>query len=226
MLVKNHNHIYYDNGIFNPILTIIDSNNCQNSINMDTVLSGASEIDFTASVNDGCASLKVNFSSNSNADTYYWDFGDSTYSNDENPEHIYDFEGSYTVAFYANDTNSCIDTLVKEDYILVRKEEVDLFTMDTIIACSPFVFNTDVYNIGVNFWNWDFGDGNQDTGSNISHTYTESGTYNISLFTDAPNGCKYDINNFAFLQIDNLVVDANVISDCNNGNVIPKIGCN
>ena len=213
------NHIYYDNGIFNPILTIIDSNNCQNSINMDTVLSGASEIDFTASVNDGCASLKVNFSSNSNADTYYWDFGDSTYSNDENPEHTYDFEGSYTVAFYANDTNSCIDTLVKEDYILVRKEEVDLFTMDTIIACSPFVFNTDVYNIGVNFWNWDFGDGNQDTGSNISHTYTESGTYNISLFTDAPNGCKYDINNFAFLQIDNLVVDANVISDCNNGNV-------
>jgi PKD repeat protein len=213
------NHIYYDNGAFNPILTIIDSNNCQNSINMDTVLIGAGDIDFTASVNDGCASLKVNFTSNSNADTYYWDFGDSTYSNDENPEHTYDFEGSYTVSFYANDTNSCIDTLVKDDYILVRKEEVDLFTMDTIIACSPFVFNTDVYNIGVNFWNWDFGDGNLDSGSNISHTYTESGTYNISLFTDAPNGCSYDINNFALLQIDNLVVDANVVSDCNNGNV-------
>ena len=212
-------HRYNDNGIFNPILTIIDSNNCQNNINMDTVLSGVSEIDFIASVNEGCASLEVNFLSTSNADTYYWDFGDSTYSTDENPEHTYDFEGSYKVSFYANDTNSCIDTVVKDDYIIVRKEDIDLFTIDTIIACSPYVFNTDVYNIGVNFWNWDFGDGDLDTGSNVSHTYTQSGTYNISLFTDAPNGCKYDLNNFAFLQIDNLNVDATINSNCNDGSI-------
>ena len=210
-------HTYNDNGTFNPTLTITDSNNCQNNINMDTVLSGVSEIDFIASVNEGCASLEVNFLSTSNADTYYWDFGDSTYSTDENPDHTYDFEGNYSVTFYANDTNSCIDTLVKDDYIIVKKEDVDIFTMDTIIACSPYVFNTDVYNIGVNFWNWDFGDGDLDTGSNVSHTYTQSGTYNISLFTDAPNGCKYDLNNFAFLQIDNLNVDATVNSNCNDG---------
>jgi PKD repeat protein len=82
---------------------------------MDTVISGVSDINFTASVNDGCASLVVNFLSSSNADSYYWDFGDSTYSTDENPEHTYEFEGNYTVTFYANDTNSCIDTLVKQD---------------------------------------------------------------------------------------------------------------
>ena len=212
-------HTYNDNGTFNPTLTITDSNNCQNNINMDTVLSGVSEIDFIASVNEGCASLEVNFLSTSNADTYYWDFGDSTYSTDENPDHTYDFEGNYSVTFYANDTNSCIDTLVKDDYIIVKKEDVDIFTMDTIIACSPYVFNTDVYNIGVNFWNWDFGDGDLDTGSNVSHTYTQSGTYNISLFTDAPNGCKYDLNNFAFLQIDNLNVDATINSNCNDGSI-------
>ena len=212
-------HTYNDNGTFNPTLTIIDSNNCQNNINMDTVLSGVSDIDFIASVNEGCASLEVNFLSTSNADTYYWDFGDSTYSTDENPDHTYDFEGNYSVTFYANDTNSCIDTLVKDDYIIVKKEDVDIFTIDTIIACSPYVFNTDVYNIGVNFWNWDFGDGDLDTGSNVSHTYTQSGTYNISLFTDAPNGCKYDLNNFAFLQIDDLNVDATVNSNCNDGSI-------
>ncbi len=212
-------HTYIDNGTFNPKLTITDSNNCQNNINMDTVLSGVSEIDFIASVNEGCASLEVNFLSTSNADTYYWDFGDSTYSTDENPDHTYDFEGNYSVTFYANDTNSCIDTLVKDDYIIVKKEDVDIFTMDTIIACSPYIFNTDVYNIGVNFWNWDFGDGDLDTGSNVSHTYTQSGTYNISLFTDAPNGCKYDLNNFAFLQIDNLNVDATINSNCNDGSI-------
>ena len=29
-----------------------------------------------------------------------------------------------------------LSDLVKQDYIIVRKEDVDLFTIDTIIACS------------------------------------------------------------------------------------------
>ena len=33
----------------------------------------------------------------------------------------------------------------------MSKEDVELITVDTIVACSPFTFNTDVYNIGVNF---------------------------------------------------------------------------
>lgn len=216
---NNVTNSYYDNGTFNPILSITDSNNCRLEIGMDTVIVGGGDIDFEPSIVQGCASLKVDFTSNSNADTYFWDFGDGNYSTDENPEHIYDFEGSYSVSFFANDTNSCIDTLVKDDLILVTKEEIDVITVDTIIACSPYIFNTDVYNIGVNFWNWDFGDGDLDTGSNVSHTYTQSGNYNISLFTDAPNGCNYDLNNFAFLQIDNLTVDATINSNCNDGSI-------
>jgi PKD repeat protein len=217
---NNITHTYLDNGRFYPTLTISDSNNCQSILNLDTILSGISNINFIASKTEGCASLEVDFTNlASDAINYYWEFGDGNISNEENPTHIYDSAGLYTVTLVANDSNSCFDTLTKTDYIFVKKEDVELVSIDTIIACSPFTFNTDVYNIGVNFWNWNFGDGVLDSGSNINHVYTSSGNYNVSLFTDAPNGCQYDINNFAYLIIDSLETDINlnINSDCNSG---------
>ena len=215
-------HTYLDNGRFYPTLTITDTNNCQSNINLDTILSGISNINFIASKQEGCASLEVNFTNLApDAINYFWDFGDGTISNEENPTHIYDSAGLFSVTLVANDSNSCFDTLVKTDFIYVKKEDVELISVDTIVACSPFTFNTDVYNIGVNFWNWNFGDGVLDSGSNVNHVYTESGNYNVSLFTDAPNGCQYDINNFAYVIIDSLEtnVNLNVNSDCNSGAV-------
>ena len=216
--LNNITHTYSDNGIFYPILTITDTNNCQSIYNMDTVYSGISNIDFSASKVKGCAPLKVDFSSIApSATSWAWDFGDGHTSTDENPENTYDSAGSYSVTLVAYDVNSCFDTLIKMNYILVEKEIVNIVTIDTITACSPYVFNTDVYNIGVNFWDWDFGDGNIGNGQSVNHTYDQPGTYNISLFTDAPNGCKYDLNNFAFLKIDGIDINVNINSNCSSG---------
>ena len=59
--LRNLLYNYLDNGVFFPTLTISDTNNCQNMINLDTVLSGISNIDFIPSKTEGCAALKVNF---------------------------------------------------------------------------------------------------------------------------------------------------------------------
>ena len=215
-------HNYSENGVYYPILTISDTNNCQSIINLDTVRSGISNIDFIGTNTEGCAALNVNFFNLApDAVDFYWDFGDNTFSTDPNPEHTYDSVGLYSVTFVANDTNSCFDTLIKTDFINVTKDEIDVSTVDTIKACSPYIFNTDVYNIGVNFWNWDFGDGVLDSGSNVNHLYTESGNYHVSLNTDAPNGCQYDLPNFAYIIIDSIETDVNLNlnSDCNSGSI-------
>ena len=220
--LRNLLYNYLDNGVFFPTLTITDTNNCQNMINLDTVLSGISNIDFIPSKTEGCAALKVNFSNLApDAVNFFWDFGDSNYSTDPNPEHIYDSVGLYTVTLVANDSNSCFDTLIKTDLINVTEDKIDVNTVDTIKACSPYTFNTDVYNIGVNFWNWDFGDGVLDSGANVNHLYTQSGNYHVSLYTDAPNGCQYNLTNFAYVIIDSIETDVNLNlnSDCNSGTV-------
>ncbi len=52
-----------------------------------------------------------------NADTYLWDFGDSTFSDEENPEHYYQMAGEYTVTLYTNNQHNCPDSFVVEDAV-------------------------------------------------------------------------------------------------------------
>lgn len=67
--------------------------------------------------------LNVEFTNNSvMADTYEWDFGDGTSSNDLNPSHLYNSGGNYRVKLSAKKAN-CID--VQEQEITVQSTSID-----------------------------------------------------------------------------------------------------
>ncbi len=56
----------------------------------------------------GCAPFTVDFLANGvNAQGYYWDFGDGTTSTDENPQHVYNDTGTYTVMVIGYDSLTC-----------------------------------------------------------------------------------------------------------------------
>ena len=65
---------------------------------------------------------------------------------------------------------------------------------------------TDLSSGNPTSWLWDFGDGNTSTQQNPTHTYTNAGTYNISL----------SINNNQDTKIENNYIEVN-----NNSNCIP-----
>lgn len=66
----------------------------------------------------------VSFQNNSvNAVRFLWDFGDGTTSEEENPAHIYQNTGSYTVTLYTWSTEECTDTLVREGLVTVHGGE-------------------------------------------------------------------------------------------------------
>ena len=44
-------------------------------------------------------------------------------------------------------------------------------------------------DIAIESWAWDFGDGQTDMGDDITHTYTEAGTYTVTLYIVDENGC-------------------------------------
>jgi gliding motility-associated-like protein len=52
-----------------------------------------------------------------NAQRYYWDFGDSTYSNEINPTHTYTETGEYRVLLYAYNEN-CVDTFSMAPFVV------------------------------------------------------------------------------------------------------------
>ncbi|MEO1449382.1 MAG: PKD domain-containing protein [Bacteroidota bacterium] len=55
----------------------------------------------------------INFTDqSSNAQSYFWDFGDSTTSTDPSPQHAYTQPGTYAIALTVTDANGCSNTTV------------------------------------------------------------------------------------------------------------------
>lgn len=149
----------------------------------------------------GCDSLNVSFTQSadtvdlgvsgdvqftalcSNADYWYWDFGDGATDTMQNPVHTYWNEGVYTVSLMAtkgNCTNKAMSTVVAEYncYPLVvsydqNKDTVQLLINDTVKFYSWSMF----YNSLL----WNFGDGMTDTVQNPTHAYNTVGNYEVSL---------------------------------------------
>ena len=70
-----------------------------------------------------------------NGASYLWDFGDGNTSDEENPGHIYNSSGTFTVTLVAWSINECSDTLVREDLVTINSSE------DSIMFPNAFKWN-------------------------------------------------------------------------------------
>ncbi|MFA5613262.1 MAG: PKD domain-containing protein [Methanoculleus sp.] len=139
--------------------------------------------DFNATPSEGNAPLTVRFTDQSAGDVtaWVWNFGDGNTSTEQNPIHIYESPGTYTVSLNAsNDYGFSIET--KTRYITVLESPVAAFTADPTEGNAPLTVQfTDESAGNVTVWLWDFGDGNTSTDQNPSHTYENPGTYTVNL---------------------------------------------
>ncbi|WP_328287509.1 cobaltochelatase subunit CobN [Methanolobus vulcani] len=78
---------------------------------------------FSANTTSGDAPLAVQFTDESeNATSWFWDFGDGTNSTTQNPFHVYDSVGSYTVTLTIT-TPDDAGTEIKKDFITTKLPE-------------------------------------------------------------------------------------------------------
>jgi PKD repeat protein len=122
---------------------------------------------------------------------WHWDFGDGTFSNTQNPTHIYASPGTYTVKLTATNTLGQDANCVKTDFINVGVTPAlhAEFSADNRYAPDRTVVNfrnqsTGTYTSCI----WDFGDGTTSTEIAPMHVYNVPGAYNISLTVTGPSG--------------------------------------
>ena len=151
---------------------------------------------FIVSTTGGYAPLQVEFSDTTSSaysiNTWRWSFGDGVQSIDQNPTHVYERAGKYTVKFTVTDTNKNTDTNTKYFYITVleRIPEVDFIARGTIGNAPLTVQFFDATNSyqGLKNWTWNFGDESSSTNQNPVHTYQSVGAYSVSLIVKDDNG--------------------------------------
>lgn len=118
-------HTYSNNNsIFFPSLTILASNGCSQTFVGDTVLIFNPEAYFSFDKLNGCAPISVQFTNQSFEPSpivsYFWEFGDGTTSNLENPAHVYQC-GIFNPKLTIQDDKGCIDSVIlnQEHYNLL-----------------------------------------------------------------------------------------------------------
>ncbi len=145
----------------------------------------------------GCTPLEISFENISQyADSYFWDFGNGSISNLENPSQIYTNKTpntvDYDISMIAITNNGCSDTI--EYSIKVAPTPVSYFAINNQIGCSPLQSSFINKSQGASIYEWDFGDTSEkESTEDPIHTFfnSESFTqsYEVSLVTTNDYSC-------------------------------------
>jgi len=198
--LQNPVHNYTSTGSFTVILTTtdtiygcVDSDTSIVEVGLPNALIGGPIGEF------GCGPLTVNFtdaSSNSGSGTitnYLWDFGDGSTSTMQNPNYVYDTPGIYTVSLTVTNSLGCTSTDVNSNYVQVIGPDVNFGADITFSDCPDLTVNfTDstIFSAPIVAWNWNFGDATTSNTQNPTHTYTDFGSYDVTLTIQDIDGCS------------------------------------
>jgi len=202
---KVTSHVFEENGEFEVMLRITDSNGSQTTTTHPVNAKGEDIIQFKLSLNPDDEILapgtayqfdaSESVSEEGKIVNYEWIFGDGTRGDGQKYSHAYENEGVYTLVAKLTDEAENVRTFEKE--IKVSKSSSGLFariqTVPEITEGENKLYGTVPFK--VNFsggsssggdivdYAWDFdGDGTVDAnGKTIDHIFDKSGTYNVFL---------------------------------------------
>lgn len=145
---------------------------------------------FVPSSISGCAPLKVNFRTRAGSYTVYkWTFGDGGFSDNKDPEWIYDVEGEYKVVLSVSDPNGKISSWSVPIKVHPHpRAQFEISPEKAILPIDEIRFVN--YSTGATGFKWEFGDGSSSTESEPVHKYLKYGKYDVSLVARTENGCS------------------------------------
>ena len=196
--VINPTHTYSAAGTYTVTLIAGDSNGCTDTSTKTIIVHQTPVADFTANVTKSCSvPFVVNFiNTSTGATNYIWNFGDgSPVSTLQNPVHTYITAGTYNVSLIAVNANGlCSDTIVMNNFILISPPAAYFaYTPDSgCVSLTVNFMDTSISAVAsiINYI-WNFGDGSTASLAVplISHTYTATGIYTVTLIVQTANGC-------------------------------------
>lgn len=219
---QNSSTTYFVPGTYTVRLFVRNSNNQADSILKTEYVTVYAPplVNFKSSEISGCYPLRAQFSDlstpgNGSIVSWEWDFGDGTTSGVQNPLHIYTELGRYNVTLRIRNSNGCITTLSRENYINVNSGVKADFNLTAPENCRPPAlvrFQNLSNGTGTLAYRWSFGDGQTSTATDPAHNFTAGGSYNVKLVVQNNSGCIDSVEKINAVTIGNVKADFNLPS--------------
>ena len=200
-------HSYVNPGTFRTILRVEDDSDspCNFATDDLQVWVNAPPIAMAGEDQKGSIAKPVAFSAEKSSDrdgelvSYQWDFGDGSQGTGKIVQHAYLAPGNYRVKLTVTD-NAAVDNSSQSDELVVfindppvaRAGEDRKGAIEEILAFDGS--NSTDKDGAIVGYRWDFGDGSQKEGKQVSHAYKKSGKYTISLSVQDNSGTDSNLD--------------------------------
>ncbi|MBK6835701.1 MAG: gliding motility-associated C-terminal domain-containing protein [Bacteroidetes bacterium] len=188
-------HTYAGDGTYSATLQITAPGGCNGTVTNNVIVNANPSPSFTS--NSVCLTTGTQFTNTTPAvpaiATWAWDFTNngSTDNSTQNPTFTYPTAGTFTTALTATTTAGCVGTFTSS--VTVNPNPVASFTATTECLNVATAFNSNASSIAapdnIAFYNWTFGDGQNASGANTSHTYATCGNFTANLTVVSNNNC-------------------------------------
>jgi gliding motility-associated-like protein len=220
---QNPTHFYTTYGDFDIYITGVNAQGCTDSIFVNTISVLETEAILTNDNIQGCAPLEVTLGESSSSITsitsWYWELAtvsNTFISNAENPTFTIVDTGVFDLVLTVTNTLGCSDTEVFSGAIEVGDNPTLNFTATPVESCvEQAITFTDLSENSVDYWYWDFGDGNDSEEQNPVYFYMDTGYYDVNLIA-ASNGCFTSLTFDDYIHITAPVSKYNVIKFCDD----------
>ena len=196
---QNPTHNYTGVGPFDVVLRVTSNNGCihDTTKNLSTIFAQP-DANFNAPtevcLTDSAVFADISSAAASSVTQWFWDFGDATTSNLQNPKKKWTTAGTYTVTLYIKSAAGCnSDTASKQ--VVVNPLPSASFTHSTPDCATKDITFTDASspNIGnIVEWTWTFGTTVvvRNNANPFTYSFATAGTYNVTLEVRTDKGCK------------------------------------
>ncbi|MBL0016894.1 MAG: PKD domain-containing protein [Bacteroidetes bacterium] len=197
--VQNPTHAFTAAGTYNVQLIIESANGCRDTVTESVIVNPLPQVDFNFDdVCDGTTMVFTDAStSQSPITSWQWNFGSGQTSNAQNPTNLFPGPGLYNVTLTVTNANGCTNSRTKT--VIVFPNAVADFTWDhscwnTITTFTSQASLTDPNGTTLDLHNWNFGDpasgvNNTSTLVNPIHSFTQPGSYAVTLTVTTSRGC-------------------------------------
>ena len=198
---KNPVYRYPSPGLYKVTLTVVNAKGCRSTVSHNIYVKALPQPNFTFNIH--CKGDTTCFMDQSTATEGYitqwnWNFGDSTSSTIQNPDHLYQPVGQYNATLSVTTNIACSNSVTKV-IIFDSLPSPDFSVSPACMNDTTYFTDKSTTPVGtIQTWKWYFGDGdslithNADS-ANAKHIYLAQTTYNVKLLTISTFGFERSI---------------------------------
>jgi gliding motility-associated-like protein len=195
---KNPSHIFGNPGIHSVLLNVTSSDNCSANLERDIVIHSLPQVNFLAD-REVCEDEELSFVNNSLVDglitSVKWEFGDNSFSEEENPNHSYRNPNFYTISLEIETEFGCSSFIEKENFIQVIESPLARFSMsdNKVSLLSSEIIFTNLSDENL-YFEWDFDNGIINSEDRVvSNSFSETGLFEVLLYVENEFGCRDEL---------------------------------